>query len=435
MYDPESRERLELLVNMLRRISQDPDPVSSIIHYAESMRSLYGDQALISISLRNVDPGQYRVMRILHQHDVDVRGLLDLPFAGPNAPAHSGGLIGEIITTEMPVVMRNLHIENDPALGNQLAPYRVLVAVPVFDNGVALNWVLFLSVHPDAFLPQEVENRVLQTNLMAGMTNTKIAAQELRTATEWIHREVDVIAVIQRGLLPQEMPTIPGLQLAAFHRTFDRAGGDFYDVFPVGKIEEDGERHCNRWGIFIADVSGHGAAAAVIVAMMSTLLESLAGQGCTPGRFMRMLNQRIAAKAINGNFVTAFMLVYDVDQRECCYACAGHNLPLVRRADGRVEAIPPTDGIPLGVAMDADYEDVPFNLGIGETLVLYTDGITEARSPQDALFGEAALMDTLSRSGSRPEEIIRAVSDRLAAHERALPQADDQALLAIHRVE
>ena len=435
MYDPESHERLELLVNMLRTISQDPDPVSSIVHYAESMRALYGDQALISISRRNVDPEQYRVMRILHQHDADVRGLLDLPFAGPNAPAHTGGLVGEIIKTEMPIVMRDLHVENDPALGNHLAPYRVLVAVPVFDNGVALNWVLFLSIRPDAFLPQEVENRVLQTNLMAGMTNTKLAAQELRQATEWIHREVDEIAVIQRGLLPQEMPAIPGLQLAAFHRTFDRAGGDFYDVFPVGKIEEDGERHCNRWGIFIADVSGHGAAAAVIVAMMSTMLGFLAGQGCAPGRFLQLLNQRIAAKAINGNFVTAFMLVYDVDRRESYYACAGHNLPLIRKANGRVEAVQPTEGIPLGVAQDAVYEDMPLTLDIGETLVLNTDGSTEARSPQDTLFGEAALMDTLSRSGSSPEEIIQAVSESLAAHERALPQADDQALLAIHRVE
>ncbi|MCC6490274.1 MAG: hypothetical protein IT364_22515, partial [Candidatus Hydrogenedentes bacterium] len=245
MYDPENHERLELLVNMLRRISQDPDPVSSIVHYAQSMRALYGEQALVSISLRNVDPGQYRVMRILHQHNADIGGLQDISFAGKNAPAHRGGLIGEIIKTEMPFVIRNLHVTDDVAVGNQLAPYRVLVAVPVFDNGVALNWVLFLSVHPDAFLPQEVENFVLQTNLMSGMTNTKLAAQELRAATEWIHREVDEIAVIQRGLLPQEMPAIPGLQLAALHRTFDRAGGDFYDVFPVGKIEEDGERHCN----------------------------------------------------------------------------------------------------------------------------------------------------------------------------------------------
>lgn len=429
--DESNRDRIATLIKMLRAISQDPDPVHSINRYAADMRKLYGGGGLISVSRRNAAPGHYRIMRFLHQEASGFGQHRNIEFAGAEAPDHKGGIIGAILEGEIPVVYRNLNISHDPVVGDQLAPYRTLVGVPVFDGDEILNWVIFLSVDPEAYSPLDVETRILQSNLMSGITTIKRANQELLQATDWIHREIDEIAVIQRGLLPARMPQIPGLELAACHHSFDRAGGDFYDVFPLGRSSEKLQDHQGPWGIVIADVSGHGASSAVIVAMMSTMLTSLAERVTEPGRLLGHLNRHITAKAINGNFVTVFLMAYDPSTRDVTYACAGHNLPLLRRPDGAVQPLARTDGVPLGIYPNAAYSEVGFALEPGQTLLLYTDGITEARSPAGRLFGEHALRAALASSDGTAAGAITGVTARLSDHVRDQSQNDDQAMVAL----
>jgi len=429
--DDSNRKRIAALIEMLRTINEDPDPVRSISHYAGRMRQLYGEQGLISVSLRNAPPGHYRVMRFLNQRGAGLEHAEDLEFAGPDAPFDSGGLIGEIIQGDLPVVYRDLQVEHDPVLKDRLAPYHELVAIPVFDGSLVLNWVIFMSVEPDGFTSLDIETRILQSNLMSGITTIKRANQELVLATEWINREVDEIALIQQGLLPGAVPYIPGLKVAASYRSFDRAGGDLYDVFPLGQRPESPAEHPGPWGILIADVSGHGVAAAVIVAMVSTLVGALAERVREPGQLLTQLNRYVAAKAINGNFVTAFLAVYDSETKAMSYASAGHQMPLLRDADGAVRTLPQTDGIPLGIASASRYESVPFALEPGQSLLLYTDGITESWSPKGSLFGEAALVEALRSTKGGPREMIEAVTRALEAHQQGQPQTDDQAMVAI----
>ncbi|GMV95163.1 MAG: hypothetical protein AMXMBFR82_49410 [Candidatus Hydrogenedentota bacterium] len=429
--DDSNQERIAQLIEMFKTINTDPDPVRSISHYAGRMRQLYGEQGLISVSLRNVPPGHYRVMRFLNQKSSGIDGSHDIVFAGPDAPAVKGGIIGDLVQNEFPVVIRELSIPDDPVLGNRLAPYRMLVAVPVYDGDAALNWVIFLTVDPEGFTPFDIETRILQSNLMSGITNIKRTNQELVLATEWIHREVDEIALIQKDLLPGSMPHIPGLRLAASYRYFDRAGGDLYDVFPMGERPEDASAASGTWGILIADVSGHGVASAVIVAMLSTLVAALAERTTDPGELLTRLNRFIAAKAINGNFVTAFLMTYDTANGSAAYACAGHNVPLRRSTDGVVNPLPGTGGIPLGITGAARYETVPLDYRRGDTVLLYTDGVTESHAPSNDLFGEARLEAVLAEAPGDPEEVIRAVSRALEQHQAGSTQSDDQALLAI----
>jgi sigma-B regulation protein RsbU (phosphoserine phosphatase) len=429
--DDSNRERIASLMDMLKMVSIDMDPVRSISHYARAMRQLYGEQGLISVSLRNAPPGHYRVMRFLNQRGAGLDNAQDIEFAGPDAPAVSGGIIGEILRNEDPVVYRNLHVVDDPVLGTRLAPYRVLVAIPVYDGSRVLNWVCFMMVNPEGLTAYDIEMRILQANLLSGIANIKRANLELVQATEWIHREVDEIALIQQGLLPGAMPHIPGLKIATSHQSFDRAGGDLYDVFPLGRCPETELDKPGLWGILIADVSGHGVAAAVITAMISTLIDALAERVVAPGQLLTLLNRYVTAKAINGNFVTAFLLVYDSVSEVVTYASAGHNLPLLRDANGEVRALPQTEGIPLGIASTSTYETVPFALEPGQSLLLYTDGITESQSPQGDLFGEAALVDVLRLSNGNPAETIDAVMRALETHQQGQSQTDDQALVAI----
>lgn len=432
MYRDESnRERIATLMDMLKMVSTDMDPVRSINHYARGMRQLYGEQGLISVSLRNAPAGHYRVMRFLNQRGAGLDHAQDIEFAGPSALPVTGGIIGDVIQGDSPVIYRNLRVMNDPVLGDRLAPYRAMVAIPVFDASRVLNWVFFMMVDAEGLTSYDAEMRILQANLLSGIANIKRTNLELVQATEWIHREVDEIALIQQGLLPGAMPHIPGLAIATSHRSFDRAGGDFYDVFPVGRCPETEADRPGLWGILIADVSGHGVAAAVITAMISTLIDVLAERVVEPGQLLTLLNRYVTAKAINGNFVTAFLIVYDSVSKAVSYASAGHNMPLMRDANGDVRALTPTDGIPLGITGTTTYATVPFALETGQLLLLYTDGITESRSPAGDLFGETALVDVLRLSNGDPPETIEAVTRALEAHQQGETQTDDQAMVAI----
>ncbi|MDZ4857839.1 MAG: PP2C family protein-serine/threonine phosphatase [Candidatus Hydrogenedentes bacterium] len=424
--------RLQNLMEMLREISRDPDPVSSVTRFRGTFSKLYGDRGMLSVSRRGLDDGLYRVVRILHHRDIDKVQFPNIEFAGPQAPIRSGGIIGDVINDDLPKVIRDLNVEYDPVMGLHLSPYRMLLATPVFDGGRALNWMIFLGTKPDSFRTADIESQILQANLLGGMTNSKRAAKELFEATAQIHHEVDEIASIQRGLLPSPLPAVPGVQLCAVHDSFDRAGGDYYDVFPVGLPEgADTADHAGPWGIMIADASGHGPSAAVVVAMLSTLLHARSRATQHPGELLGYLNRHLANKPIHGSFVTAFLMFYDPREREMQYACAGHNPPLLN-SGGTVQHLDAVGSFPLGIDRNARYENAKVQLKSGDTMLLYTDGITELRSSDGDFFGEERLERAMLHAAPGADTVIEAVRESMRNYQMGLRPADDQTMLTMH---
>ena len=430
MNDAEFQARLDKLITHIRDFNQNMDPIGSINAFAKGTRSLYGKHAMISVSLRTLDAGCYRVMRLMHQEGVASPGLTDIVYAGEDTPAACGGLIGEIIKEQQPIIQRDLECPEDPVLGVQLAPYRFMLAYPVYGRGKkAENWMLFLSTDPDAMSHSDIESRLLQTNLMSGITNNKIANQELRKAHEWIQREIDEVANIQRGLLPEELPEIPGILLGAMYQTYDRAGGDYYDVFEIPPCPGTSDK---RWLFFIADASGHGPSAAVIVAMLSALLHAYPGTYCCPAQVLDHCNSNLLARKRNTNFVTAFLAFYTPATGEFLYSGAGHPMPLLRQPDGAVSSLYPTEGFPLGLFEPGGYTHKSLRLHSGEALLLYTDGLSEARSPQGEFFTDHRLHETFGRlDPGDPAVLMAQLEGELRAHEGGTQPSDDQSALAL----
>lgn len=428
----DENSRINELIDMLREISADPDPVTSVRRYRKTIGKLYGDRGMISVSTRGLDSGLYRVVRILHHEGIDRDQFQNMEFAGAQAPVRSGGIIGDIIKQDAPVVIRDLKIDYDPVLGLHLSPYRMLLATPVFDGGHALNWLLFLGTKPDALRTAEIESQILQANLLGGMSNSKRAAKELLEATAYIHHEVDEIASIQRGLLASPLPRIASLQLAASHDSFDRAGGDYYDIFPVGvKSGAKLAEHDGEWGLIIADASGHGPSAAVVIAMASTLLHARINAFDNPGAMLEYINRHMASKPIHGSFVTAFLMYYDPRTRRARYACAGHNPPMVRK-NGAVQYLDGVGSFPLAIDSGARYHNADFQFDTGDTALLYTDGIIESRALSGDLFGEERLEKVLHECTTNAQCIIDLVKERLRLHQFGQRPNDDQTMLAMH---
>ena len=423
---PAISKRLTALVTMLRDLSLDDDPVRSVNRYAAGMRRLFGDEALISVSLRNLPPGQYRVMRLLHQHGVTAEGLADLLFAGVDAPAVEGGILGAIIEHGVPTVIRDLQAGEDPVLGCQLAPYRFLLGFPVFNEGEARNWMFFLRTDPSGLGDRAIETRVLQANLMGGFSNSKRVNRELREATAWINREIDEIANLQRALLPETLPSSSSYSMAASYHTFARAGGDFYTVFPLGETGAP-----DRIGIFIADASGHGPSAAVVIAMLSTLLRACPEPLEKPAAVLDHLNQYLCAGKRDFHFITACYAVVHPGEGRMDYACAGHPMPLHATASGQLLPVPRSHDFPLGIDPAVRHRAHTLAFESGGRLLFYTDGITETRNPENILWGVEGLARAFAEAAGTAQEQLAAIRARLNGYARQIPPQDDQTLLLL----
>ena len=430
--DVTSNARIPRLVELMNAITAYSDPGQLLDRFISSMRSMYGRRGFVQLSTRGLEPGQYRIARMKAHDDaelVEFNGFQKLP----DGPVYSGGVLGQAIA-DGPVILSDLEWENDPDVGHHLAGYRSLMATPIYNNDFGFDWVMILAPEPRAFEEEHLEEMVIRSNLMGSMISSMVANRRLQEANARIHREIEAIGHIQRTLLPEELPSIPGLNIAASYRTFDRAGGDLYDVARVGS----GICHCpesadTRYGILIGDVSGHGPAAAVVMAMFHAILHAYPHRPAGPGEVLTYCNQHLCAKRIDHSFITAFLAFYEPATRKLVYARAGHNPPLLkdfphRGAPMHLDAV---GELPLGILPDAVYHEAEVTLEPGQTLILYTDGISEARRPGGNMFGIEGIEASLIACTGAPECAIHHINEALAAHQADMRPDDDQTIVVM----
>ncbi len=192
---------------------------------------------------------------------------------------------------------------------------------------------------------------VWTANLFGRATHNLVLRAEAEKAYKEVDRELRMVADIQQSLLPAQLPRIPTLDLAVYYQTARLAGGDYYDFFPLPE---------GRWGILIADVSGHGSPAAVVMAVTHSIAHNYPGPPTPPGNMLAFLNKKLAMRQGSGtvSFVTAFYGVYDPATRSLSYSSAGHNPPCLHRAaDRRIIELDQAQSLPLGINFDEEYCD------------------------------------------------------------------------------
>ena len=414
--------RLDLVLEMVREMSEQTDPQRMVKLYGERNKQLVDVDGLLGLSRRGLGSGEFRITRSrAWEQEVN-------PWKEPHKlPQYRGGLLSTLIYGDLPAVIDDLQpAEDDPAI-EHLRGFRSLVAIPNFDGGKALNMVVLLKHQTHGFEREQLPDIVLRSNLFGRATQNLVLAAELRTAYAEVDRELKAVAEIQRGLLPLKLPNIPGLELAASYQTARRAGGDYYDFFPLS----DG-----RWGLLIADVSGHGTPAAVVMAVTHSLAHTVPGSAQPPSHLLRYVNEQLTQKysSASGAFVTAFYAIFDPLTLRLTYATAGHNPPRLKRCiDGTLTSLQSPDGFPLGLLSSAVYSDTEIQLQNGDQLVLYTDGITEAMNPEGVLFGTTRLDMILS--GCNPaQQLHDAILLAIEGFSRGRA-ADDDRTLVIARVK
>ncbi len=434
--DTADSKRIPILMETVAALSRAVEPQDVLRVFAQRGGELYGPRGYLSISVRGLPPGCYRITPLLKLDGTDPLMVAD-PWLHPEElPVRRGGFFGEIIRKASPELVHHLRLRGDPVIGDGLEGYGSLMAIPVFDDGEPVNWAVFLRREPEGFSVDELEQAILRANLVGTAVKSALIARELRQAHARIRAEVQRIASIQRALLPRALPHIPGLSIAASYEVFDTAGGDYYDFRPLGAGEGCGVDPHGPWGILIADASGHGPSAAVVMAMIQSILHAYPGTPRGPAELLEHLNAHLCGKRIENSFVTAFLAVFDPRTRSLVYARAGHDPPLLGgpRPGALVTALDAVGGVPLGVVEGVEYDQARVDLRPRQTMVLYTDGISEALSPDGRMFGRGGIERAIASCAGAPESVVRSITEPLLRHVAGNRPRDDQTIVAI-RVE
>ncbi|MFQ3651162.1 MAG: PP2C family protein-serine/threonine phosphatase [Gemmataceae bacterium] len=419
LISPDWREQMAFVVEAMREMSMQSDPQEMGKLYAQRMRRLMPVDGTLSLSRRDLTAPRYRITRSSRwTQEINPWKQRD------KLPLLEGGLLAELLYANEPRLFNDFQPPADDPAADYLAGMRSLAVIPMYDKGEALNMVLLMRRQPNAFPPELFPGMVFQANLYGRATNNLVLSEQLKQAYEAVDHELKMVADIQRALLPTHTPSIPGLQIATYYQTSRRAGGDYYDFFPL----PDG-----RWGILIADVSGHGTPAAVIMAITHSLAHAFAGPHDQPGRFLEYLNERLHRRyTIDSSFVTAFYGIYDPQARTLQYASAGHNPPRLKRCDdGSLATLNAASGLPLGLFAGESYPAATMPLVRGDQLILYTDGVTEADNAAGRMFGLERLDQTLENCAVGAGDILRSVLQALEEFTGGRPASDDRTLLIL----
>jgi sigma-B regulation protein RsbU (phosphoserine phosphatase) len=240
-----------------------------------------------------------------------------------------------------------------------------------------------------------------------------------------MQRDIEIAREIQRWLVPRRPPNVPGIDVAFSTRPAKTVGGDYYDAFLRAG---DGPLL-----IAVADVSGKSVPAAMMMATFQATLRALANSTNSLSELVAGLNLQVCTHSQNGRFTTAFIAELNPATGQLAFLCAGHNPPILRRANGAIERLK-SDNMPLGIELGEKYSAGLTHLEPQDLLIIYTDGITEARDEDSSAFGDARLLaiaqnTNAERSAMTLSNIMRNLDDFVGD----APQHDDITCMVIRR--
>jgi sigma-B regulation protein RsbU (phosphoserine phosphatase) len=304
---------------------------------------------------------------------------------------------------------------------------RTLLVMPLMAADEPIGAMLVDDVEAThMFSPRRV--RILSgiaNQAAVAIENARLQAQEAERVR--LGRELELAHEIQRSLLPQSAPQPPGYEIAYRWRSAREVGGDFFDFVSIapGKV-----------GLMIADVSDKGIPAALYMMFARTLLHAAAISGRNPAAALERANELMISDSTSNTFVTAYYSVLDPESHILTAASAGHNLALYVPCSGAAPQPLTTEGLPLGIVTPAGIGEQQLALAIGDVVVFYTDGVTDALAPDGEMFEEARLATVVvENSHGSAEAIASAVAQAVHDFVRGEAQADDLTLIVLKRVD
>jgi sigma-B regulation protein RsbU (phosphoserine phosphatase) len=233
-------------------------------------------------------------------------------------------------------------------------------------------------------------------------------------------RDLEIAREIQTWLVPSQPPEVPGANIAFATRPQNSVAGDYYDAFYPNAEERE------RLMVVIADVAGKSVPAALLMATLQASLRTIAGENAPLADLVARLNRYACAHSLNGlRFTTAVLSEYNPASRKLTYVNAGHNAPILRRANGTLETLE-VGGLPLGIRLDRNYETASLELRAGDALIFFTDGVVEAFNESGEEFGNERWLSAIRNLPDwDAQQTLQFLMKRVDEFAGATRQADD----------
>lgn len=302
---------------------------------------------------------------------------------------------------------------------------RTLIAVPLQTREQIIG---LIYVDSPSLTREFTKDDLGMLTVMANVAAIRIEQSrfaEMEKARQIMERDLEQAAMIQRQYLPSAAPAVPGLELAGYNAPCRTVGGDYYDFFayPSGRV-----------AMVLGDVSGKGMAASLMMMGLQARVQVLIDEPEDLAATITRLNRITAANCPPARFITLFLCILDGKTGELTYTNAGHNAPLILRAKGGFDALT-EGGPPLGILADFCYHQYRTKLEPGDILAIYSDGVTEAVSPEDEEFETEHLAKSIQARSEEPAgDIIARVNEDIAQWTQGAPAADDVTLILARRL-
>jgi len=329
------------------------------------------------------------------------------------------GLIGKVALTAEPITSPD--VRKDPIYINARAETRSEMVAPIISNTEVIGVFDLESDELDAYSEDDLEVLMLLASQVAIIIE-KVMLHEQLIEKKRLEGQLEVARQVQLQLLPAKDPQLDGYDISAYNFPTEEVSGDYYDWV---KIYDD------QIGLVIADVSGKGVPAALLMAFLRASLRAATHIGYSPHISMAKVNYLLWESIERNQFVTAFYGILDVTNKTLTYTNAGHNPPLLLDKDGNSKFIE-RGSLPLGMFKDTRYHEYYLTTESGEVLVLYTDGATEAQSPQGEEFGRDRLAEAVKANrqlGAR--DLIAAVQQEVVEWTGGVGAGDDVTFFVI----
>ncbi len=433
-------ENIPQLAAMLRDASSMTDPAKMIGQFGPWISKRAPRDGFISISCRGLEAGSYKFTRVLGGNKSQAtpgQASADPWSTWDSLETHHGGLVWELISTPEPKLLNHVDFTADPVLarvlGSEACRLRSLAVIPAYEDGKAINWAFSFHYDPEWNNLEAFQAGFLDFNMLGTATRNLVSRRKIEELHDELENQFEQMGQIQRALIPASNPELDDYQLATSYNPSMHAGGDFYDYLQF----LDG-----RLAVMIADVAGHGAAAGTVMAMMGAYLKAfgerqiLLGASPDPVEAAKYLNAAMFNSPMPNVFITAFIAILDPSSGTINWTRCGHNPPRIRGVDGSVRLLEDPGTLPLGVIEDLPAESSTSTLAPGETLILYTDGITEASRPADnpagfEMLGESGLDAAMVKCSGHPECVINSINTALFEFVGSDNRSDDQTIVVV----
>lgn len=337
-------------------------------------------------------------------------------------------IVSRVLDTQEAILSSDAATDSRFDMSQSVADFRIrsMMCAPLIDgDGDAFGVLQIDTLDQRNRFRQEDLDVLASVASQAAVAIDNARLHEAALRQRELQRDLELANEVQRGFLPERPPSVEGFDFFDYYRAANRVGGDYFDYIALPN---------EQVAIVVADVVGHGVAAALLMAKLSAETRFSLALESRPGKAMARLNEMFGEENFDGRFVTMVLAVLDPKSGEVAIANAGHPRPLLRRTDGKVEELSArVSGLPLGIVSDVEYGESIARLAPGESITIYTDGISEAMDATGHMYGTQRIRERVAASEDGPRTAGNALIAGVRTFVGREPQADDMCLVCFGR--